>query len=342
MQIIDKNIGELKPYTHNPRKNERSIPLVAKIIEEFGFKVPIVIDKDNVIICGHTRYLAAQRLEMAKVPCIIADDLTEEQIRAFRLADNKVSEKSSWDDELLDLELDSIMDIDMSEFGFNLDIFDISTPEEHDERERTGEAYNLNEFDPDRATPKWQMPILKRSDYVPTDLISFNYMLTSKEYNKGIHFYIDDYQFERLWNSPREYIEKIARFDCALTPDFSLYMNMPRAMKMWNVYRSKLIGQMMQDIGIEVIPTLQWAEPETYEWCFDGIPEGGTVSVSTIGVKGNEIATQIWTGGMNEAISRLQPKTIVLYGGDIGYDFPCDVVEISNHTTERMKTGKKK
>ena len=93
MQIIQKQLNELVPYKNNPRINDAAVPAVAESIKAFGFKVPIVIDKNNVIVCGHTRYKAAQSLNMKSVPCIVADDLSDEQIKAFRLADNKVSEK---------------------------------------------------------------------------------------------------------------------------------------------------------------------------------------------------------------------------------------------------------
>ncbi|MDO4673043.1 MAG: ParB N-terminal domain-containing protein, partial [Porphyromonadaceae bacterium] len=111
MNILNINIKELVPYENNPRNNKEAVDYVANSIEEFGFKVPLVVDKQNVIVCGHTRYLAAKKLKMEELPCVVADDLTDEQIKAFRLADNKVSEFSEWDmellnDELLNLDLD--------------------------------------------------------------------------------------------------------------------------------------------------------------------------------------------------------------------------------------------
>jgi site-specific DNA-methyltransferase (adenine-specific) len=118
MQVIEKPINEIKPYEKNPRKNDEAVQYVANSIKEFGFKVPIVIDKNGVIVAGHTRYKAAQELGLEKLPCIIADDLTEEQVKAFRLADNKVGEIAEWDFDLLGEELDGIFDIDMSDFGF--------------------------------------------------------------------------------------------------------------------------------------------------------------------------------------------------------------------------------
>lgn len=120
MNIIEKRIDELIPYEKNPRRNNDAVKYVAASIKNFGFRVPIVIDKDNVIVCGHTRLKAAKQLKMKTVPCVVADDLTDEQIKAFRLADNRVSEFSEWDDELLPFELSDLKTIDMSEFGFEI------------------------------------------------------------------------------------------------------------------------------------------------------------------------------------------------------------------------------
>lgn len=125
MEIINKKIDELIPYKNNPRINDEAVEYVKNSIKEFGFKVPIVIDKNNVIIAGHTRIKAGKELGIKDIPCIIADDLTEEQVKAFRLADNKVAEKSLWDYTKLDEELDSILDIDMSMFDFDINTDDV-------------------------------------------------------------------------------------------------------------------------------------------------------------------------------------------------------------------------
>lgn len=118
MTIVMKNIAVIKPYENNPRHNESAIDAVASSIKEFGWKQPLVIDKDNVIVVGHTRWLAAKKLGLSEVPCLIASDLTDEQIAAYRLADNKTNELATWDFEKLKTELESISDIDMSQFGF--------------------------------------------------------------------------------------------------------------------------------------------------------------------------------------------------------------------------------
>lgn len=119
-ELIFKHISQLIPYENNPRINTFAVEKVANSIKEFGFKVPIVIDRDNVIVAGHTRYEASKKLGLNEVPCIMADDLTDEQVKAFRLADNKTSEFASWDFEKLELELAALeeMHFSMEEFGF--------------------------------------------------------------------------------------------------------------------------------------------------------------------------------------------------------------------------------
>ena len=124
MQIEEVNTSELIPYSNNPRNNDGAVEAVAASIKEFGFKVPIIIDNDNVIVAGHTRLKAAQKLGLEKVPCIKADDLTPGQLKAFRLADNKVSELATWDFDKLEEELTELdaldLDFNMSDFGFDV------------------------------------------------------------------------------------------------------------------------------------------------------------------------------------------------------------------------------
>ena len=105
MDVKEISLADLKPYENNPRRNDSAVDAVAKSIKEFGWRQPVVIDSDNVIVCGHTRFKAAQKLGLEKVPCIVADDLTPEQIKAFRLVDNKTAELAGWDFEKLDAEL---------------------------------------------------------------------------------------------------------------------------------------------------------------------------------------------------------------------------------------------
>ena len=122
MEIKEIALSELKPYEKNPRKNDNAVDGVLESIQDFGFKIPLVVDKDNVIVCGHTRYKAAQKLGFKSLPCIVADDLSKEKVKAFRLADNKVAEAAEWDDAFLIEELHDLetLNIDMSVFGFDV------------------------------------------------------------------------------------------------------------------------------------------------------------------------------------------------------------------------------
>ncbi len=265
LQIEYLPVGKLKPYSKNARvHDEDDIEALAESIEDFDFSDPIgVWGPENLIVEGHGRLMAAKKMGLKEVPVIRLDHLNEEQQRAYRLAHNKTAELSFWDKKLVKEELKGIGSIDMAAFKFELP--EILAPEEQeekedpqdqdgyygDERERTYDAYNLHDFDPKRAAGFYELPIQRRCDYIPESLIGFNYMLTAKNREAGIHFFIDDYQFERLWGNPHQYVEKLKEFPCVLTPDFSLYMDMPLAMKIWNTYRSRLIGQVMTDAGDE-------------------------------------------------------------------------------------------
>ena len=348
MELEFLKTDSLIPYENNPRHNDSAVRFVANSIKEFGFQVPIVIDKNGVIIAGHTRLKAAKLLRMSEVPCIRAANLSDEQVKAFRIADNSVSEVSTWDESLLKLELEEIY-FDFSDFGLKLpdikmDPIDLTDEEEGyygDERERTNRTYNLDiqsrcEFTKDF----WQMPIIRNNGFVPEELIGFNYAKTSEKKNVGIHFYLDDYQFERVWNYPEKYVELFQEYDCILSPDFSLYTDMPMPMKVWNVYRSRLIGAYYQSYGIPVIPTLSWAEKETFDFCFKGIPKGSIVSISTIGIKKDKDAMKTWLDGVKEMLKTVNPKTLLIYGGKLPFDYgDRETIYFNNNVTENW--GKK-
>lgn len=335
MEILEIDLKKIKPYKNNPRCNKKAVKYVKESIERFGVKQPLVIDKNNEIVVGHTRYLALKKLGYKKAPCLIASDLTEEEIKSYRIADNKTNEYSSWDYNLLNLEI--------SDMNLNFD-FNMKTPLAEEKKEKvfhrnnTIKQYNLEYYDETNIAGKFQMPVIKKTEYIPQSLIGFNYVLSNKDKNTGIHCFVDDYQFERLWREPMTYIGKIREYNCFLSPDFSLYINMPYAMKIWNVYRSRLIGQLYQSMGIEVIPTVSWAEKETFDFCFDGIEKNSVVAISTIGVKKSKEAFKVWKNGMDELIRRLKPKTILCYGGKVDYDYQgIKVIYYDNKVTERLK-----
>lgn len=144
LKVVYREVGSLIPYENNPRINDRAVDAVAASIKEFGFKVPILIDGDNVIVAGHTRLKAAKKLDLLAVPCIVVDDLTEEQARELRLADNKTGELAEWDFSKLQEELDALDAIDMSVFGFDdLDFDDEINTKTDSEFEEPDEQFTV-------------------------------------------------------------------------------------------------------------------------------------------------------------------------------------------------------
>ncbi len=350
MQIERIKIDGIKPYKLNAKEHpQEQIDRIKASIKEFGFNDPIAVDADGEVIEGHGRLEAMKQLGREYIDVIRLSHLTPEQKRAYVLVHNRLTLETGFDDELLKLELDGIGNIDMTEFGFDLPE-EIGLPDEGKENSTAkrhslrvvyfyrGLKLHLDLLDRARTAGFYQMPTIGKTDHIPDDLIGFNYCLNKGNRAAGLHCFIDDYQIERLWTSPLEYVEKILEYDCFLTPDFSLYTDMPMAMKVWNVYRSRLVGQVMQDSGVTVIPTVSWAEPETFSFCFDGLEKGSVVAVSTIGVKKSKAAFAVWKSGMDELIKRLEPSAVLCYGGAVGYDFgKTKVIYYKNHVTERMK-----
>lgn len=149
-KVTYMDVDSLIPYANNPRLNDNAVDAVAASIKEFGFKVPIVVDGENVIINGHTRLKAAHKLGMKQVPVIVADDLTPEQVKAFRLADNKTGELAEWDMAKLGIELEGIDDIDMTDFGFDFADMEEDEPQADDTYTR---KVNIPQYEPTGECP---------------------------------------------------------------------------------------------------------------------------------------------------------------------------------------------
>lgn len=335
---------ELIPYAGNAKEHpEEQIQQIKNSIVEFGFNDPIAIWGNGEIIEGHGRLLAAQELGMQEVPVVRLDGLSDEQRRAYTLIHNKLTMNTDFNADLLAQELMSIEDIDMDAYGF--DPAEIEPVEMDDggwygdERLRTNDAYNLGiDALAEKSDGFWQMPVIRCDNYIPADLVGFNYAKTNARKDVGIHFYVDDYQFERIWNAPEKYLGVLSQYDCILSPDFSLYMDMAMPVKIWNVYRSRLVGNYYQQNGIKVIPTISWAEPETFRFCFEGIPKGSIVSVSTVGVKRDKEAVKIWQAGMQAMMETIEPKTVLVYGGPLDFDYgDAEVRYYDNHVTKNWK-----
>ena len=163
---------------------------------------------------------------------------------------------------------------------------------------------------------KYDIPqLIGSSRNTVPELIGFNYAKTAKDKQaKGVHFFLDDYQFTRLWNRPLFYLDLLKEFNVVLSPDFSLYSDFPLAMQIYNHYRKHWLAALWEHNGIEVIPTICWSDKRSFDWCFDGEPKESTVAVSAIGTQKSREAKEAFLLGFNEMKSRLNPKSIVFYG----------------------------
>mgnify|MGYP004646051419 FL=1 len=148
------------------------------------------------------------------------------------------------------------------------------------------------------------------------EFVGFNYARgnCSNTDQKAVHFFLDDYQFYSLWRTPDRYVDKLSRFRYVLTPDFSTYTDFPKAIQIYNHYRKHWVGAYLQEYGCRVIPTISWSTPDSYEWCFDGEPEGGTVAVSSVGCMNGKAKKELVLSGYNAMIERLHPESIIFYG----------------------------
>lgn len=177
---------------------------------------------------------------------------------------------------------------------------------------RFWENFNVEQFP---TEGKYNIPILEPYDYEPTEFIGFNFARSAKNKSeKGLHFFVDDYQFERLWREPLKYINLIGEFHSVMTPDFSLYTDFPKALQIYNHYRKMWLGALWQSYGYKVIPTIAWSDKDSFQWCFDGVPKGATVAVSSVGTQRGKDTKQAFLDGWNEMLKRLEPETVIFHG----------------------------
>lgn len=158
---------------------------------------------------------------------------------------------------------------------------------------------------------KFQIPLIVNQDYKDAPFISFNQCLTEKDCNKNVHFFIDDYQFERCWRNPEMYANILKKFCSVLSPDFSMWTDMPVALQLYNHYRKQYLGAYWQQRGVKVIPTINWSDESSFDFCFDGYEKKGTVAVSVLGSKH---CVNSFMRGYDKMIEILEPNQILVYG----------------------------
>lgn len=206
--------------------------------------------------------------------------------------------------------------------------------------------YKLDLFDERRATGYFDMPVIKKQDVdvKPDEIIGFNYAKSTPKEKRGelgVHFFLDDSQFERVWNQPERYMKLLKDFKFVIASDFSLYWDMPVAIQAYNVYRNRLLSQYWQDNGITVIPELNWSFDDSFDYCMDGLPEGGTFAFSAIGCSMGNFRKQWLKEGLDTAIEIMKPKKILYFGSKIDYDFgDIEVVYVENERLKKLRESK--
>ena len=187
----------------------------------------------------------------------------------------------------------------------------------------------------------WDMPLLEAAQTTFTgaeEVIPFNYAITERQpQNKGVHFFLDDYQFERVWTCPEKYGEILKRFKFVLTPDFSLYRNYPKIMQMFNHYRKQWCGCFFQSLGIDVIATACWSDEDSFEWCFDGMPQDTAVALSSVGTQMNKLAKRLFLAGYEKMKEKLHPRQILFYGQIPEELKKEELVKIASFSEERFR-----
>lgn len=162
----------------------------------------------------------------------------------------------------------------------------------------------------------FELPKIRTSSQLPDRVITFSKAMarTWNDFDCWVMFYEHDVNFERLWHNPKQYLAKLKKFKGIISPDFSLYRNMPLCMQMWNTYRGRAIAVWLQNNGVEIIPNVRFNDERTYEFCFDGIEKFKTVAVGTHGCIKNRIDKDYFKDGLAEMVRRLSPRTIIVYG----------------------------
>ncbi|MCI6068239.1 MAG: DUF4417 domain-containing protein [Galactobacillus timonensis] len=354
LKHIVVNINDLKPAAYNPREELRpgdpEYENIKNSIQEFGYADAIVVNKDLTVIGGHQRLnvlkdLGYSDIEVAQV------DLTKKQEKALNIALNKITGR--WDDnKLTDLFKDlNADDFDLELTGFDIDEIDELIGDEGEAidykgatQEQVSDILNLGKAQFPGAG-KYDIPIIQPVFEIPEgveDWIGFNYAMSEKEpEKKAVHFFVDDYQFERVWNRPDDYVDLLKRFKCVLAPDFSPYGDMPLAAQIWNHYRKHWCAAYWQSKGVNVIPTIRSStDKRSLSFYLDGEPRGGVIAYSSMWAKeADEVTNDLFKSEWNKMIHILKPKTVIVYGNVLSFfrESKVNIIQIDKFSDKRWR-----
>jgi len=341
-----KTVADINPADYNPRKiTERELNKLENSLNEFGDLSGIVVNlRTNNLISGHQRtkklnpdfkiykepykditgtvsngYIETSngRFSYREVDWEAAKEM------AANIAANKIG--GAWDNDKLK---EVFLELDQLNFELELTGFDLPKienmmlaaghPEEKENFRETLDFFHLNKFMA-YANNKYDIPLVKKQSLEISELIGFNYCLSAKkeDYSKTIHFYLDDYQFDRVWNNPYYYTPTLKMFNGAISATFSTYADMPLAIQIYNIYRNRYLGALWQREGLTVIPSIVWGNERTLEAALMGLDKNPIISIGTLGpMKEKELKAE-FIKEYKYIIEKLDPELVILYGDHI-------------------------
>lgn len=310
-------IEKLKHYANNSKiHTKRQIEHIANSIKEFGFNDPLgIAGEDNTVLEGNGRVEAAKLLGLEKLPCVRLDHMTKEEQQAYVIAHNSTNLETGFDYTTLNKELEELKQFKFDDFGLEKQLAQLRNIDDMFFKNLLNQQTKKlvrNEF---RFSGKYELPIIFKQDIdlEQIKLMSFSntkYM-DKRNRSKTIHFFVHDFRFEQLYYNPLMALEKLKQYYCLLTPDFSLYLDMPIALQVYNTFKNRWCGAFWQSKGLKVISTLSWSDEKSFEFCFDGIEKGSVVAIST---HGNSKAKSRFLKGYYKMLEKIQPCAILCYG----------------------------
>ncbi|MBQ8959413.1 MAG: DUF4417 domain-containing protein [Bacteroidales bacterium] len=176
---------------------------------------------------------------------------------------------------------------------------------------------------------------------LPDRFLPFNQALSTTDFDSGVHFFIDDYQFERVWRLPERYLPILKRFQCVVAPDFSMFIDVPLAVNIWNIYRNRVIARWLQDNGVQVIPSVSWGNSDTLAFCFDGLPKDSIMAVGHTACGRNKSQRNQFIQHLYTLIEQKKPSLLVVYGKPFEIDYH-NVKFVEDRISKLKQHGKRK
>lgn len=311
------DIDKLTHFENNSKiHTKQQIEHIANSIKEFGFNDPLgIAGCDNVVLEGNGRVEAAKLLGMKKLPCVRLDHMTDEERKAYVIAHNSTNLETGFDLTKLNKELKDLQEFDFSMFGFDdIELQKLQNINDNFYKQLLATQTKKlvrNEFE---TVGCYDIPLIRKDDIDLEKIKLFSF--GNAKYNdlrnrhKTIHFFVHDYKFDCVYENAENSFERLKQYHALCSPDYSLYVDMPLLLQMYNTFKNRWCGAFWQSKGMKVIPTISWSDERSFDFCFDGVEEGSIVAVST---HENKKCKQEFLLGYNKMLEKIKPRAIICY-----------------------------